>query len=442
MKKILSLVLALMLLASCMSFAVAEEKVTLVVWSFTDELDGMINDYFLPSHPDIEIVYQMYPTEDFPGKLDPVLATGSADAPDIFALEAAFVKKYVDSDYSANLYDLGFTDEELATIVPSVIDIGTDTRNGEVKALAWQSTPGALFYRTSLAEQYLGITSAEEFQDAVDDWDLFFDTAIELNEASEGAVKMFSSLGDLFYPFLYGREDAWVVDGELVIDDVMIDYLDYCLLAEEEGVYNLATQWAETWFAGMQSDITMCYFLPTWGLHYTLKPNCGNYDAENDTILEGVDGTYGDWTMVTGPAAYSWGGTWLGANAAKVAEADDAKKAAMKELIYFLTIDEDYLYEYAQASGDFVANITVDQRIVDEGGTPNPFLGGQDHYSAFIESASLINASTVTAYDADINSLFNDHAVTPYSKGEKDLDTAIEDFKNEVSAAFADVTVE
>ena len=61
MKKFFSLVLALALLTSCLSFAAAEDKVTLTVWSFTDELGGMIDNYFKPAHPEIEIVYQMYP---------------------------------------------------------------------------------------------------------------------------------------------------------------------------------------------------------------------------------------------------------------------------------------------------------------------------------------------------------------------------------------------
>ena len=442
MKKFFSLVLALALLTSCLSFAAAEDKVTLTVWSFTDELGGMIDNYFKPAHPEIEIVYQMYPTADFPGKLDPVLAAKSADAPDVFALEAAFVKKYVDSDNTANLKDVGFTDEEFGKLIPAVVEIGTDARTDAVKALSWQSTPGALFYRTSLAEKYLGITNPEDFQAAVADWDTFFETAIELDDASEGAVKMFSSLGDIYNPFFYAREHGWVEDGKLVIDDILYDYLDYALMAEEDGVFNLATQWSETWFAGMKTDITMCYFLPTWGLHYTIKPNCGNYDAENEAALADTEGTFGDWTMVVGPSAYSWGGTWIGANAAKVAEADDAKKAAIKELIHFMTVNEDQLYAYAKASGDFVSNRAVCERIVVEGGTPNAFLGGQDHYGAFINSAALINGSIVTRYDADINGIFNDHAVIPYSKGEKDMDTAIADFKNEVKAAFTDLIVE
>jgi len=43
-----------------------------------------------------EIEYSLTPTDQFPNKLDPVLASGSG-TPDVFALEDAFVRKYIES---------------------------------------------------------------------------------------------------------------------------------------------------------------------------------------------------------------------------------------------------------------------------------------------------------------------------------------------------------
>ena len=183
----------------------------------------------------------------------------------------------------------------------------------------------------------------------------------------------------------------------------------------------------------MKTDATMCYFLPTWGLHYVLKPNCGGTAPG--------EGTYGDWRMVSGPVGYSWGGTWLGANATKVAQADEAKKAAIKELIRYITLDYDFLKQYAKDSGDFVSNIQVARDIVAEGGTPNDFLGGQDHYGIFAQSSLLISDST-TGYDGIMNDLFTRFALNPYLNGEAEKDAAIAKFKNEVKAAYADLIVE
>lgn len=438
MKKVLSLVLAAMMALGCMSFASAEgEKVTLNIWSFTDELEGMINEYYKPAHPDVEIKYTLYPTDggEYTSRVDTLLAVdpNSEEAPDIFTLEAAFVKKYTNSPWTADLLDLGFTADDFATCIPVMLQIGQDNATGVQKGLAWQSTPGALMYRASYAEKYLGVTTPEEFQEKVADWDTFMETAAELNEASEGAVKMFCATGDIWNAYSYNRSQAWVVNGKLVIDDVLYDYLDMLKQAEEDNLYAKGTAWTETWYAGMKENV-LCYLLPTWGLHYTLKPNCGG---------EAVgEGSYGDWRMVAGPVGYSWGGTWVGANAAKVASADDAKKAAMKEFIRFFTLDEDFLYTYAKASGDFVSNNTVVDRIVAEGGTPNDFLGGQDHYSIFATAANLANGSIMTDYDEKINSEWDNCATQPYIKGEIDLDTAIANFKAAVAADFADIVVE
>ena len=452
MKKVLSLVLAVMLLVAAVPFAMAEGEVTLNVWSFTNEFQGMIEKYFAPTHPDIKFNFTLYPTDggEYTSHVDTLLAADATaeDAPDIFTLEAAFVKKYVNSDWTADLKDLGFTDEDFATCIPAMLQIGANP-DGVQKGLAWQSTPGALMYRADLAEKYLGVTTPEEFQEKVADWDAFLETAEELKEASEGACKMFCATGDIWNAYQYNREAGWVVDGKLNIDDNLYDYLDLLKTAEEDDLYAKGTAWTETWFAGMNgTNEILTYLLPTWGLHYTLKPNCvagasGDMSEEELAALsEANGGTYGKWRMVAGPVGYSWGGTWVGANAAKVAAADDAKKAAIKEFIRFFTLDEDFLYTYAKDVNDFVSNNTVVQRILDEGGTPNPFLGGQDHYAIFAEAANLANGAIMSRYDETINGLWDSLVTQPYIKGEKELDECIAEFKAQVATQITDITVE
>ena len=453
MKKILSLVLALMMVLGCMSFASAEEEIVLNVWSFTNELEGMIAKYYAPSHPNVKINYTIYPTDggEYTSKVDALMASAatSEEAPDIFTLEAAFVKKYVNSDWTADLMgDLGITEEEVAAAIPVMRQIGTSNVNGKLKGLSWQSTPGALMYRASLAEKYLGVTTPEEFQAKVADWDLYMETAAELNEASEGAVKMVVGEGDVWNAYQYNREYGWVVDGKLVIDDVLYDFLDMMKVMEEDDLSNKGQAWTEAWFNGMKSDSTLTFLLPTWGLHYTLKPNCGyttNGDMNDEQLkaaCEADGGTYGDWRMVPGPVGYSWGGTWIGANAAKVAEMSEAKKAAVKDFILFFTMSEEFLYQYAKDSGDFVGSNAVVEKILAEGGTPNPFLGGQDHYSIFAEAANLANGAIMTDYDETMNNYWRDYVTNPYTKGEKELDDCIAEFKAQVSAQFPELVVE
>ena len=167
MKKVLSLVLALALVLGVMSFASAEDaKIKLVVWSFTNELQkDMIEKYYKDAHPELEFEFQIYPTDGhaYQDKVDNLLGSNptSEEAPDIFTLEAAFVKHYVESDWTGDLKTVGFTDEELATAFPVMAQIGQNAA-GVQKGLSWQSTPGVLMYRASLAEKYLGVKTVEE----------------------------------------------------------------------------------------------------------------------------------------------------------------------------------------------------------------------------------------------------------------------------------------
>ena len=136
----------------------------LVVWSFTDELEGMINDFYKPAHPDMTVEYSMTPTDQFPNKLDPVLQSGSG-TPDVFALENAFVRKYIESDLLLPLDDVYA--EVKGKMADYPMKIGS--YNGHVYGMAWQVCPGALFYRRSLAKKYLGTDDPVKVQEYVKD---------------------------------------------------------------------------------------------------------------------------------------------------------------------------------------------------------------------------------------------------------------------------------
>lgn len=53
-----------------------------------------------------------------------------------------------------------------------------------------------------------------------------------------------------------------------------------------------------------------------------------------------------------------------------------------------------------------------------------------------------INAKILTEYDQTIETLFTDSCLTPFSKGEVDQETAIQNFKDAVVNAYPDVQVD
>ena len=359
-------------------------------------------------HPEVDVVYTMIPMTDGEYQTKLKASIGTADVPDVVALEAAFVKEWVEADFLADLNDLLPYAEELQTY-PSVTEVGTD--NGVTKGFSYQATPGGFFYRRSIATECLGTDDPEAVQAMVSDLEKFVETAQTIKDCSNGDYYMVGTSAALFNPFLANRAQPWVVDDTLVIDPKVNEFVDFAKLFRDEGYESQAEQWSEGWFAGMSDTLVdangtpkkiFSYFLPTWGLPYVLQPNSGD--------------TGGDWALINGPLAYQWGGTWVGAMA------DSPHLELAKEFIKFVALDEenltnwalgvytnDYLKaidpevpeDQAQAPGDFVSSAVVVEKITPEfdGSALYDWLGGQNNYEAFGQAAPKVNGALLTGSD-------------------------------------------
>ena len=412
---ILSVVAAVaMIMAVSCSKKSSEKK--LVVWSFTDELQTMVEKYYQVDHPDVKVEYSLTPTDQFPNKLDPVLASGNG-APDVFALEDAFVRKYIEQGDKL-LLDIT---AEYNAVKDKMIAYPAETGsyNGKVYGVSWQACPGALFYRRSIAKKYLGTDDPAEVQKAVANWDAFLATGRKMRDASNGKCVILSTTGDLFKPFQGARKGPWIQGGKLVVDPAMKAYMEMCKLMKDEGLEGRVGQWSEGWFAGMKGELkneagealeVFSYLLPTWGLHYVLKPNAAN--------------TAGDWAMCAGPAPYRWGGTWVAAyKGTKVPE-------LAKEFLMYVGTDDSFLERWAKDTGDMVSNNNVINKIKDT--YEEPFLAGQNHYAAFAAMANDVDGKLSQGTDQAIEGFFGE-ATGAFVNGERSLDDAIADFSKHVS---------
>lgn len=388
----------------------------LVVWSFTDEVDSIINNYYKHDHPKTDIDYTTIPFEQFPNRLDTVLSSGSG-VPDVFALETAVVSKYIEmgSEYLLDLTDM--YNEVKSKMVDYPAQVAT--HNGRVYALSWQSAPGAMFYRRSLAKKYLGTDDPDEVQKMFSDWNKFLRTARKLNEESFGRCVVVSTTGDLFMPFKGARKNPWVVNGKLVVDPAMVEYMKACKMLKDEGLEGRQGQWAEGWFAGMKGELrnengrrveVFSYFLPTWGLHYVLKPN--------------APATSGDWAMIPGPSAFYWGGTWI------AAYKNTKNPNLAKEFIKYICTDDSFLERWAEDTGDLVANKNVIERV--KYSYREQFLDGQNAYEEFAKYANNVDGSLTQATDQAIDGIFGE-CVAAYMNDEKSLNQALADFKQQVN---------
>ncbi len=429
------------------------EKTVLNVWSFTNEILTMAIA-FEGKNPDVDVVYTMIPMTNGEYQTKLKAALGTTDIPDVVALEAAFVKEWVEADFLADLGDLLPLAEELQTY-PAVTAVGS--HNGVQKAFSYQATPGAFEYRRSIATECLGTDDPDEVQAMVADMDKFIETAEKIKACSDGNYFMVGTAAALFNPYLQNRAQPWVVDDTLVIDQMVVDYIEFAKLMRDNGYESQAGQWSEGWFAGMSDTLVspegvdqkiFSYFMPTWGLPYVLMPN---------SVREDGSGTGGDWAMIPGPIAYQWGGTWVGA----MAESPNLELA--KDFVTFIALDTENLTNWAtgvytndylaaidpdvpedqkQDMGDFVSSQVVVEEITSffDGSDLYEWLGGQNNYEAFGKAAPNVSGALLTGSDDAIQRPL-ESARDEYLSGNITLEDMWTQWLDQVRNLFPELTI-
>ena len=417
----------------------AGSKGVINLWSFTDEVPGMV-DKFLEAHPDFG--YTVNPTiiatteGAYQPALDSALQAGGDQQPDMYCAEAAFILKYTKGDmqdYAMPYKDLGIdVDNKVkeADIAQYTIDIGSNT-NGDIDALGYQATGGAFIYRRSIAKDVFGTDDPKGISKSIGggsgSWDKFWEAAKTLADKGDCIV---SGDGDVWHAVENSSDNAWLdADGKLQIDPKREAFLDISKNLTDNGWSNVTQDWQDAWFADMKGEGTkpvFGFFGPAWLVNYTLAPNCGGEKTG--------EGTYGDWAICDSPVGFFWGGTWLLANK----NMDPAKKDAIKQIIEWITLDctKDGL-QYKWANGtlngeggtkDAVASGTV-MKMSD--GSMD-FLGGQNMFDYFVPANQYASGKNMTQLDESINLAWRDQ-VRSYAAGEKDRDAALKYFKQTVS---------
>lgn len=393
----------------------------LSAWSYNDNLKNMLDDFYKPAHEDVDVDFVVYDKvsgmtgpEDYMQSLDSAFAKGS-ECPDVFSLDSLFVRKYVESGYLLPLDDVY---EELKDeLVEYPVKIGS--YDGHVYALSWLMTPGAMFYRRSLAKKYLGTDDPDEVQKYFCDTDKMLETARLLKDKSNGSCRLVASSDDLFEAFLGLRKNPWMVDGNLNIDPAMEKYMDVCKIMHDEGLDGQVARWSEGWFSGTHDSLkdsdgnTMeifSYFFPKWGLNFIIKPESPETSA--------------DWAMCEGPSAYNWGGEWL------AAYKGTKNPEAVKEMIKYFVSNTDFLGKYVDQENDLPANRKVQDKI--KKGKEDPYLAGQNPYGTLYDIAENVDGNLYQATDQEIEYIFQG-VLSYYVRGKNTKQEVLDSFRNLVS---------
>jgi len=371
-----------------------EDTTPIVIWAWNEEFKGLLDKYYVAENADFKYDYQVTENTTYQTKLDGVLSTGDS-APDIYLVEADYAKKYVNSENSLNINELGISNSELADQYAYTYNFMTSD-DGAVKALSWQSCPAGVFYNRTLATKYLGTDDPATVGESFASWDAFMAMATKLNEDSKGAVKAISGYDDLWRSFQNSRSAGWLVDGKITIDPKIQEYFDYAKTLKDNGLTFETAQWNADWTSNMSNKAVLSYWGPMWLLNFCMG---FGYEADGTTVKADANPTTGDWAYCGAPVSYFWGGTWI------TASKYDNNKATTADIMRFFTINPTSMGKIA-AAGEFVNNVTIMTAIGEDPSFKVAYLGGQNPITALLDAAKKIDVSCITGDDQAINTIF------------------------------------
>lgn len=439
-KKMMSAILAAAMLAGMTVGAAApvmaaeEEGKVLNIYCWNEEFKSRVTDHY-PGYEevdgthgkigDVEVVWNITPNENnaYQNNLDETLLkqadAAADDKVDLFLIEADYALKYVDTEYTMNVADLGITSDDLAQQFKYTQDIVTDS-NGNLKGVSWQGCPGLLIYNREIAKEVLGTDEPEEVQKSLADWDTFLETAATMKDAG---YFMTSTTNDAYRVFSNNVTSKWVEDGKINIDENIEKWVEMSKTMVDNGETNTYDLWSDDWSKGFYPDgKVFCYFGPAWFYDFSMA---------GDT--EGSVGNAGGWAVTEGPQGFFWGGTWVCA----ATGTDNA--SLVKDIMQKLTCDADVMTEIAKADGDFVNNAGAMEALASDESFGDAILGGQNPIAKFLAGIDTIDLSNLSNYDQGCNEEFQ-AAMKNYFEGNATLDEAKDQFYTAVVEKYPELT--
>ncbi len=376
---------------------------------------------------DVEVKWNITPSDDnaYQNNLDETLLkqadAADDDKIDMFLLEADYALKYVDSDYTMPVADLGITDEDLSKQYQYTKDIVTDS-NGSLKGVSWQGCPGVLFYNRDAAAEVLGTEDPAEVQEYVKDWATFNETATKLKEAG---YKITATVNDSYRVYSNNVTTKWVSDDNKVqIDDNIKAWVDDSKALVDAGETTTAELWSDDWSKGFYPDgKVFCYFGPAWLVNFSMAAD-----------TEGSIGYNGRWGATEGPQGFYWGGTWCAA----ATGTDNAN--LVKDIMLKMTTDDTIMKEIIEADDDFVNNQDVIAEMASSDYS-SKILGGQNPLGIYSAGVETLDLSNISAYDQGCNEEFQG-AMKNYFDGNATYDEALQQFYTAIKEKYPELTTD
>ncbi|MCR5215993.1 MAG: ABC transporter substrate-binding protein [Lachnospiraceae bacterium] len=375
---------------------------------------------------DVKVVWNTTPNKDnaYQNNLDETLLkqekAAADDKIDIFLIEADYALKYVDSEYTMAVKDLGIADADIADQYQYTKDIVTDS-NGVLKGLSWQACSAGLIYNRDAAKAVLGTDDPAEVQKAVADWKSFNETALK----AQAKGYTMCSANDTYRVYSNNVSSPWVVDGKVVIDENIEAWVDDSKALVDAKAENSYDLWGDDWGKGKyEAGKVFCYFGPAWFFNFSLG-------VEDKASIAAA----GKWGFVVGPQSYYWGGTWIcGATGTD-------NPTLVSDIMKTMTTDKTVLKDIAVKKADCVNSKSVLADLASSSDGNVAILGGQNPYAVLAEGAEKVDMSNVSPYDQGCNEEFQ-NAMKNYFINQSTKEDAIALFKKKIVVKYPELKVE
>ena len=352
----------------------------IVIYSYNAEFIALAEKYAGITTEDYDFV-EINDKDEYQQKLDAVLADGT-NAPDIFICDAAYAQKYLASDNTLAINDIGIDYAEMTNMFNYTLQFASDEET-VIKGLAWKACPTGVFYEKSLADKYLGTCDPNELAGSFATWDKVLESAKTVSDASEGSVKLISGYTETYNAYMAGRQSGWEKeDGTINFDPAVDNYFNFAKKLYDEGLTFYNEQWSDGWRGSMSNRTVVSYWGSLQFAKYDLALNPGEGTAVNPTA--------GDWGITTGPECYFSGGCWV-----MVSKYCD-KKATAADIIRAVCLNEDNLKDMVN-HGEFVNNIKLMTAAASDDKFALEWLGGQNPYPVLLDCALKADASNYVA---------------------------------------------
>ena len=374
---------------------------------------------------DVTVKWNITPSDDnaYQNNLDATLlkqeSAAADDKIDLFLVEADYALKYVNTDYTMPVADLGITEDEVADQYQYTKDVMTDA-DGNLKGLSWQGCPGTMIYRRDIAKEVFGTDDPAEVQKKVADWDTFKATAEELKEKG---YQMTSTVNDSYRVFSNNVSTPWVVDGKITVDDNIKNWVDMSKEMVDAGETATYELWSDDWSKGFFKDSNVfAYFGPAWFIDFSMS-------ADQD----GSVGKDGGWAATEGPQGFYWGGTWI------TAATGTDNPTLVADIMKTMTTNVDVMKEIVTADNDFVNNKPAMEEMAADESYGDAVLGGQNPLAMFCAGADKIDLSNMSIYDQGCNEEFQ-NAMKNYFEGNATYEEALDLFYKAVVEKYPELS--